>query len=220
MGKQLITMIVITVIVVGAGVLLFMNEEPTDRSDKGFAVDPNHEGQLVRDNAYQTGNPDAKVTMVEFSDLQCSACAAAFPALKTVQELYSADQLNFVYRHFPLNIHKNGQVAGLAGEAAREQEKFEEMEEMLFTRQSQWSALGNPINKFVDYAQELGLNTDQFREAVESKKYKDIVELGMQDGFAFGVNSTPTLFINEKPYRKVLSLEELQTIIDAVLAEE
>lgn len=213
-------MAVIAVIVIGAGFLLFINEDPTDRSDGGFTIDPDHEGQLVRDNAFQTGNPDAKVTVVEFSDLQCSACAVAFPALKTVKELYSADQLNFVFRHFPLNIHKNGQVAGLAAEAAREQGKFEKMEEMLFTRQSQWSALGNPINIFADYALELGLNTDQFREAVESKKYKDVVELGMQDGYALGINSTPTIYINEAVYRKVLSLAELQELIDAELAKE
>src|SRR3989344_2557551 len=126
MNKQAAVMVVIALVILGAGALLFFNEDPNDRSG-GFVIDPNHEGRLVRESAFQTGNNDAKVTVVEFSDLQCPACASALPAVKTIRQFYSPDEVNFVFRHFPLNIHKNGQIAGLATEAAREQGKFEAM---------------------------------------------------------------------------------------------
>ncbi|MBI2607890.1 MAG: DsbA family protein [Candidatus Doudnabacteria bacterium] len=218
MSRQAVIMIVIAIIIIGGGILLFVNEEPTDRSNGGFTVDPGHVGELVREDTYQTGNPDAKVTIVEFADLQCPACATAFPAVKAVRQLYSADELKIVFRHFPLNIHKNGQVASLAAEAAREQGKFEEMAELLFARQSQWNTVGNPINVFLDFARELELDTEQFRQAVETKKYEDLVFLGMQDGYALNVNSTPTFFINGEPYRQGLSLDEFQKIINQMLA--
>lgn len=93
---------------------------------------------LIRPNSNKISTPSAKVTLVEFSDLQCPACAQAHPVVKQILE-ENKGNINFVYRHFPLSQHKNARIAAEAAEAAGEQGKFFEMVSKLFENQNKWS---------------------------------------------------------------------------------
>ena len=87
------------------------------------------------------GSETAKVTLIEYADFQCPACATYYPIVKELKEKYPED-LRVVFRHFPLiTIHKNAFPSAIAAEAAQEQGKFWEMHDILFEKQGEWSDL-------------------------------------------------------------------------------
>jgi protein-disulfide isomerase len=137
------------------------------------------------------GPANSPVTVVMFSDFQCSACAAVHPILKHVLAGYP-DKIRFVVRDFPLeSIHENGFRAAKAASAANAQGKFFEYTELLYTRQDALDPAS--LRK---YAIELGLNAKQFDIDFNSEKTAAEIRKDMADGNMYGVNSTPTIFVN------------------------
>lgn len=141
------------------------------------------------------GSENAKVTVIEYSDFECPACAAAAPIMKDLLAGYG-DDVRFVYRHFPLPSHKNSEAAAYAAEAAGEQGKFFEMHDALFEKQDEWRAEGDPVGKFKEYALSLGLDVDKFSEDVKSGKIRAKVSDDKAGAYAARVNATPTFFVN------------------------
>lgn len=157
------------------------------------AAEKNNEGVFIQENV--TGNEDAAVTLVEYSDFQCPACASFEPALESVLAEYG-DQIRFQYMHFPLPIHSFAQQASVAAEAAGMQGKFFEYKDMLFENQQAWASAGTPVPFFVGYAEELDLDIDQFRRHMNSSVLRNKVGEEMSQGRALGVTGTPTFFLN------------------------
>lgn len=156
------------------------------------------------------GNPEAELTLVEFSDFQCPACGQAYPIVKQVQEQYG-DQFLFEYRHFPLRtIHPNAQLAAQASEAAGVQGKFWEMHDMLFERQSDWSNSFNPTKKFTEYAEELGLNADRFEYDLKSDEVKAKVNADADEAQALNLPGTPSFLVNGE----VATFDEFAAMLD------
>lgn len=152
-------------------------------------------GQRI-EHDHATGATESAKLLVEYSDLQCPACAAYQPLIKQLLAEHGSE-FTFVYRHFPLRqIHKNAQIAAQAAEAAHKQGKFWEMEDKLFTNQKDWSEKGNAEEFFVGYAQEFGLNTDQFKTDLHSQEAKDKVNADYASGIQARVSSTPSFFLN------------------------
>lgn len=175
-------------------------------------------GELVRSDSHTVGPEDAKVTIVEFADFQCPACAATHPGLKQLMDEYK-DRVRFVHRHFPLSsIHPNAELAARASEASANQGKFWEMYDRIFENQNQWSTQLNPEGTFVDYAKDLGLNTETFKKDLESSKITDIIAQDKGDGFALGVDSTPTFFVNGLKFTGSPTYEGLKSVIEAGLS--
>ncbi len=143
-----------------------------------------------------TGNPiEPTVTIVEFSDFQCPACASAAPVLSSLVESYP--QVQFVYRHFPLiSIHRNAIPAGQAAEAAAQQGKFWEMHDALFASQATWSNQSNPTDTFMSLAQDLQLDESAFRAAYESSETREIVMRDLRLAEQLKLGSTPSLYYN------------------------
>jgi len=127
---------------------------------------------------------------VEFSDFQCPACLAAKPAVDAVVAKYPNDLL-FVYRHFPLDKHPQSVPAALAAESAKQQGKFWEMYDALFASQATLSE-----ETIVHLAGELDLRMEAFNKDRASAAIATIVEKDRTDALSFGVNSTPTFFLN------------------------
>src|SRR5207253_1547192 len=137
------------------------------------------------------GPAEAPVTVVMFSDFQCSACSATDPILKKVMAEYPG-RIRFVVRYFPLEtIHENAFRAACAAVAARAQGKFFEYTEILYKNQTALDA--KSLSK---YAADLGLNVKQFELDLNAAKTAAEVRKDMADGNAYGVNSTPTIFVN------------------------
>lgn len=154
------------------------------------------------------GDANAAVTVVEFTDFQCPACAAMHPVLDEVLKSYG-NKVRFVVRDFPLNQHENARKAAEAANAANAQGKFFEYIDVLFKNQK---ALDVPSLK--KYASDLGLDRARFDAALDRGVYAAEVEKDVSDGELYGVGSTPTIFINGVQL-KVLSADGLKQAIDA-----
>lgn len=149
---------------------------------------------LIREDSRIIGPVEARVTLVEFLDPECEFCRAAFPTVKRLLAEYPED-LRLVVRYFPL--HGNSVLAAQATEAAGEQGKYFEMQELLFTRQQEWGEKKTSQESlFVDYARQLGLDVEQFGSALQKPVYKAKIERDHADAVALGVRGTPTFFVN------------------------
>jgi protein-disulfide isomerase len=170
----------------------------------------------ISDQDWSQGNKNAKTTLVEYSDYECPACAEFYPI---IQRLIAdnSDKLLFVYRNFPLQQHANANITAYAAQAAGKQDKFWEMHDILFTNQNQWAVLGDARNQMIQYAAQLGLNTDQFKKDLDSQAIKDKISADYQSGLDSGVNATPTFYLNGKQLPPPNSLDEFKTnITDAI----
>jgi protein-disulfide isomerase len=160
------------------------------------------------------GNPEAKIIIVEYSDFQCPACAFYYGIVRKLME-EKGDEMAFVYRHFPLaQIHKNSERAAFAAEAAGRQGKFWEMHNALFDNQSSWENSGEVEQDFLKYAQEIGLNIDQFEADLKSQDVKDKVDRDYRSGLTSRVNATPTFFVNGTKIENPRSYESFKKIIE------
>jgi len=142
------------------------------------------------------GNPDASVTLVEYSDFQCPACGQFYPYVKQVVE-EEGDNIRFEYRHFPLiTIHPNAVPGAIASEAAAQQGKFWEMHDKLFENQSEWSNASNPRSYFIKYAEEIGLDMGTFKRHLDSSIIADAITDSFNEARGFGFTGTPSFLLN------------------------
>lgn len=165
------------------------------------------------------GSPTATVTVEEFADFQCPTCAKMHPLAKEIISTYGP-RIKFVFRNFPLNIpaHDKAYDAAVAAEAAREQGKFWDMHQQLFTNQQTWTTSTDFRKVLEEYAQKIGLDVEKFKSDMAGMSAKTRVDADLQRGRAAGVSSTPTFFINGKsiPYEQMTS-EAMRAIIDGEL---
>ena len=157
------------------------------------------------------GDANAPVTIVEFTDFQCPACAAMHPILDEVLKS-SGNKVRFVVRDFPLNQHEFARKAAEAANAANAQGKFFEYIAVLFKNQK---ALDVPSLK--KYASEVGLDRARFDAALDRSVYAAEVDKDVTDGEMYGIGSTPTIFINGVQL-KVLSADGLKEAIERAAA--
>ncbi len=184
----------IAVLIVVVGAIFLMKQPATEAPSQ-----PVDSQSLLREGTHMTQNKDSKVTIVEFGDFQCPACEAAFPTVEQTLAKYKDNKdVNFAFRNFPLPQHQNAQVAAEAAEAAGAQGKYWEMYRRLYETQKDWELLSNAaaLDKYVGFAQELGLDVNRFKSEVQANKYAEIISADQNDGLTLGVDSTPTFFIN------------------------
>ena len=150
------------------------------------------------------GDPDAPITIVEFSDFQCPFCSRWYDqTLSSIEETYiDTGKVKLVYRDLPLSsIHPNARSAHIAAECADEQNKFWDYHDVLFENQSEWNRLSsNDLSaKLKEYAMTLELNTSNFESCLSSQEIADEVDADTSDAKSLGATGTPTFFIgNEK----------------------
>ncbi|MBK9529765.1 MAG: thioredoxin domain-containing protein [Acidobacteria bacterium] len=145
-----------------------------------------------------SGPSTAPVTVIMFSDFQCSACAATHPALKKAIEQFPG-KVRFVVRDFPLeSIHENAFAAARAANAANAQGKFFEYTEILYKNQGALDAAS-----LKRYATQVGLNAAQFDIDFNAEKAAAEIRKDVADGEAYGINSTPTIFVNGRRVRRL-----------------
>lgn len=166
--------------------------------------------KIAIDDQPMKGNPDAPVTIVEFTDYQCPSCGRTQPIVEEVIKGYG-DRVRLVARDFPLDMHKNALKAAEAAEAAREQGKYWEYTAILFKNQEALE-----VAKLKEYATQIGLDRAKFDQALDTGKFYDKVQRDLREGEKLGVSSTPTIFINGKRLRD-RTPESLKAAIDAAL---
>jgi len=168
---------------------------------------------LVRPDSHMTGNPAAAVTVVEFGDIQCPACRTAEETAREIRNKYG-NQIRFVFRQFPLSrIHIHAETAAEASECAAAQRKFWEALERFYGGQMD---LSEPA--LLRYAGEIGLNVEQFRQCLSGGSMAARVREDVADGFALGVDRTPTFFVGPKMIARPMQYAEFAQLIDQELA--
>ena len=171
----------------------------------------------VLEESRSKGPSDAKVTLVEYSDFQCPACASTYPMVKQVAADYPED-LRVIYRHFPLtSIHSQAIVSASASEAAANQGKFWEMHDMLFNTQAQWSGNSDAKSLFIEFAKSLGLDEEQFTTDLSSDETIKKVEDARIKANGVGLRGTPSFFLNGKQINHPGSYAGFKTIIEEAI---
>jgi protein-disulfide isomerase len=168
------------------------------------------------------GDPNAPVTIVEFTDYQCPYCSShsieTMPQI--VQEMVDTGRVYYILKDFPLDqIHPDARTAAVASRCATEQESYWEMHDMLFANQGEWSGQGDGAKElFVNYAVILGLDEDSFDSCMDSGRHDFAIEANVQEGRALGVSGTPHFFVDGYPLNGARPMEHFIAAVS--LAEE
>jgi len=163
----------------------------------------------------QTERTARQVEILKYSDYSCPACAAYAPLEKQLKAEFG-DMVQFGYRHFPLESFPHSELAAYAAEAARNQGKFLEMHDMLFNRQQEWSPTqANAEQIFMDYAEMLELDLEQFEADLDNEEIHAKVESNLQECIRRQVNATPTYFVDGHKIRQnPQSYEQFKSIVE------
>ena len=130
-----------------------------------------------------------RVFLLEYSDFQCPFCKRVQGTLDKLREQYSKE-VQFGYRHFPLDFHKEAKHMAESVECAREQGKFWELQKLLYASGSVSRA------KLHQYAKKAGVrNIDRFKTCLKERKYKDRVLDDLKEGMKLGIRGTPTFIL-------------------------
>lgn len=169
---------------------------------------------------YSLGNAAAPVTVIEYADFQCPACAqfAILTMHDVKQRLIAAGRVRWQFRDFPLPSHQHSRLAHHAAACADEQGRFWEMHDQLFYGQSSWSAERNPYRRFRDYARAVGLDLTRYDECMESGRHSARIEASVRDGERLGVSSTPTFIIGNRRFPGFMNYDALRALIDSIAA--
>lgn len=160
------------------------------------AVKPAGKIKAVTNKDHIRGNKNAKVTFVEFSDLECPFCKRFHPDALTLLKEYQ-DKVRFVFRHYPLSFHQNAEKEAEASECIAElggNDKFWKFIDTIFERTTS-NGTGFALDALGPLAQEIGVNQTQFQQCLDSEKYAQLIKDQITDGSTGGVTGTPSLFI-------------------------
>lgn len=203
---------IFVVVILGFTLFFWLSPEPG-------TVQTFDQDLMVRPDSAMTGTTTAKVTMVEWGDFECPACASIEPMLKQIIATYGKNpEFNFVFRNFPLPQHKSSRPAAEAAEAAGAQGRYWDMYALLYENQKEWVGSANPRALFDSYAKSMELDLAAFGAALDTHTYASRIARDSQDASMLRLNHTPTLFLNGVE-QKNLTLPMLTAAIDAALKQ-
>ncbi len=158
------------------------------------------------------GDPKAPVTVIEYASMTCPHCAhfaeATYPELK--KKYIDTGKVRFIFREFPLDplAAAGSMLARCAGK-----DKYFPMVETLFSQQREW-VTQKPLQPLLAIAKQAGFTQESFEKCLNDRKLQsDIEAVRNIAAEKFGVNSTPTIFVNGKKVNGALSIEEMDKIL-------
>ena len=197
-------------IVIGIGLTINLESTPNDSSI------------LNKENLMQgstiLGNPDAKITIVEFGDYQCTFCYKFHDeTMKKIDQAYiKAENVNFVYRDFPLN----GPQSILASEAsycAQKQNKFWEYHDTLYNNWGGENTGWITKNVLIGFANDIKLDLDSFSQCLENSEFKQKVLDNEQFAREIGIDATPSFLIfNDNELYRIIGAQPFEKFEQAL----
>lgn len=169
----------------------------------------NPKNPKLTDSRRLVGDEKAKITIVEYADFQCPACKMAFESLNHFKEKYKG-QVQFYYKHMPLDFHKMALPAALYFEAIRKQDQKKSLKfyNLVFQNQKQMK----DENFLNDLAKKSGADMKKLLQDVKSDRIKQIVEEDMNEFQNFGFTGTPVILINGVAMHGAQGMEELERV--------
>jgi|GEM_PF-1031442 len=157
------------------------------------------------------GEFTAKVTIFEYSDFFCPACQVLLKDLTEIEKFYG-NRVKFVYKGLPITLHPENRISINVAYCAHEQNQFWQYKELL----SKDPLLLNK-QKYLEYAQKLGLNLENFNACLDSKKYEVLINQNMADALSLQITSVPTVYVNKQKLEGFIDFNSLRRAIDQEL---
>jgi protein-disulfide isomerase len=203
-------LVIIAGVLVAGGIAIYLSRQDSSANVAADATAPVVQATHVR------GSADAKISLVEYGDYQCPTCGLYHPILQELLNRYPG-KIKLEFHHFPLvQVHSNAMTASLAAEAAGEQGKFWEMHDLLFQYQRLWGDLQqpnpNPEAVFLQFAVQIGLDSNKFMQAMRSPETRDRVLADVRQGNPI-VKGTPTFVLDGQV---LTNLPDLQWFVDYI----
>lgn len=211
-------LLIVSAIVVAGGIALYLSRQGTaegaDKSTQPHAAAS--QTAVPSGGGHIRGAADAPVTLLEYGDYQCPTCGLYHPITQELLARFNG-KLKLEFHHFPLvTMHPNAMNAALAAEAASDQGKFWEMHDLLFQNQNAWSRSPSAQTIFLQYAIQIGLDTNKFMQSVKAPETQARVLADVTLGNAI-VQGTPTFVINGNVVPNLPDLEGMSDLINAQL---
>ena len=186
-------------------------------------------GDAGKAQPYVYGKPDAPVTIWEFADFECPACAqfATLTEPDVRKRLADAGQVSFRFYDFPLDQHRNSVLASLSAACAADHNKFWEMHDRIFAGQDAWASRPGESDAaanrrasrlFAGYAKEIGLDESAWSKCVEEQRHLERIRANRQVGIQRQVRSTPTFIVGNQMVPGALSYDALKRLVDSAMA--
>jgi protein-disulfide isomerase len=176
------------------------------------------------------GDPNAPVTMVEYSDFECPFCIRHFVQTEpAIDDAYVRDgKLRVIFRDFPIvELHPNAPAAHIASLCVAEQgaAKYWEMHDLIFRTQSEWGNSPDPGQVFARLAEDAGADLEAYDACIADNEFQAWIDAALEEGRAAGVSGTPSfnliaedgseyLLVGAQPF------EQFALYIDALVAGE
>jgi len=207
--KYLVAATGIMLVALFAGAAMIYNKQ---KADKISAEAQKNAAYLQRDYSPALGNPDAKVTIVEFFDPACETCRAFHPFVKRLMAAYPG-KIRLVHRYTP--FHHGADYVVKILEAARLQGRYWETLEAAFEAQPAWASHDNPQpERLWMYLGNAGLDLKMVRDNMESPEIAARIRQDMADARQLQVTKTPGFFVNGRPLIN-FGYEPLQTLVES-----
>ncbi|HEY2227954.1 MAG TPA: DsbA family protein [Xanthobacteraceae bacterium] len=166
-------------------------------------MQPNPLGEMAM------GDEKAPITVIEYASMTCPHCAhfseATFPELK--KRYIDTGKVRFLFREFPLDQLA---AAGFVLARCAGPDKYFPLIETLFAQQHDW-VVQKPLQPLLAIAKQAGLSQQAFEACLDNREMLEKLEKVRNDASdKFGVNSTPTFFVNGKRLAGALSIEEME----------
>jgi protein-disulfide isomerase len=160
------------------------------------------------------GDPNAPVTIIEYSDYQCPFCKRFFDESEAIlrKEYIETGKVKMIYRDFPLPGHPYAMPSAEAANCAKDQGKFWAYHDLIFKNQNNLATID-----YLKLAEELKMNVQEFKNCLDSKKYTKKIQNDYNLGSSIGVNGTPTFFINGKQVVGAQPYSAFKDVIDQEL---
>ena len=159
------------------------------------------------------GPASAPVTIVEFTDFQCSYCKRVNDTLLALQQTYG-DKVRFVFKQNPLPMHPLAGPAAQAVLAAHAQGRFEEYRKLLYYGGGSLSR-----EQLQSYALLAGLDLPRFLADLDANRFEAQIRADQAEAKRLGVTFVPAFFVNGRPLEGAQPVDKFIELIDAELAK-
>lgn len=190
-----------------------------DNAPTAEQLDVPQGGDISIEDEPTLGDPNAKITMVEFTDYQCPFCSKYSTAtfLQIKKEYIDTGKVFYAFKDFPLGFHPHAAVASEVANCAGDQDKYLEMHDKIFIGQGDWSGEESVRDIFIGYAKKIGLDTKEFISCLDSGKYVEEIKEDIQQSVSVGVRGTPSFLINGNLFVGAQPFDSFKQAIDSQL---
>jgi len=200
--RSVLVGVVLVAVLVGSVLLIKKYKPAPAAKPKGIT------GLISRGPLKALGPANASVKLTEYSDFQCPSCRGAQIELHKILAQHPG-KVQLVFKHFPLSSHQWSIYAHQAAECMNRQGKFWPYQDKLYEKQGDWSVSKEPpVGFFMQYAKELGANTDQLMACMADVTVTRSIYEEKEEGNQRQVNATPTLFFGEARYVGPMEMKE------------